>query len=133
MIYAPSNRSVQDPVFILACYTENMKEFLGTNIGLRRRIKLKFMFQDYSPVDLSRITLSKLLKCKISFHFGVGNLLTECLDSIHKKVRSVLNALLCSNLINEVRVEQESRLSFHVSYSNAIKYTKKISNWASNR
>ena len=107
MIYAPSNGSVEDPVFILACYTENMKQFLGATIGLGRRIKLKFMFQDYSPVDLSRITLSKLLKCKIRFHFGVGNLLTECLDSNHKKVRPILNALLCSNLINEVRVEQE--------------------------
>ena len=31
--------------------------FLDLNIGLLRRIKLKFMFQEYSPLDLSRITL----------------------------------------------------------------------------
>ena len=41
-----------------------------------------------------------------------------------KNVRSVLNAWLCSDLINEVRTKQESRLSFDVSYSDAIKYTK---------
>ena len=120
----PSNGSVQHPVFKFSGYSENMEEFLDTNIGLRRRIKLKFIFQDYSPVDLSRITLSKLLKCKIRFSFGVEDLLTECLDSIPKNLRSVLNASLCSDLINEVRTKQESRLSFDVSYSDAIKYTK---------
>ena len=62
-----SNGSVQHPVFIFAGYSENMEEFLETNTGLRRKIKLKFMFQYYSPVGLSRITLSKLLKCKIPF------------------------------------------------------------------
>ena len=120
----PSNGSVQHPVFIFAGYSENMEEFLDTNIGLRRRIKLKFMFQDYSPVHLSRITLSKLLKCKIRFPFGVEDLLTECFDSIPKNVRSVLNGSLCTDLINEVRMKQQSRLPFDVSYSEAIKYTK---------
>ena len=59
-----SNGSVQHQVFIFAGYSENMEEFLDMNIGLRRRIKLelKFIFQDYSPVDLSSITLTKLLK-----------------------------------------------------------------------
>ena len=70
-----SNGSVQHSVFIFAIYSEYMEEFLDTNIGLRRRIKLKFMFQDYSPVDLSRITINKLLICKIRFPFGVENLL----------------------------------------------------------
>ena len=91
------------------------------------------MFQDYSPVDMSRITLSKLLKCKIRFLFGVADLLTVCFDSIPKNVRTVLNASLCSDLINEVRTKQESRLSFDVSYSDAISIRKKISNWVSNR
>ena len=80
----PSNGSVQHPVFLFAGYSENMEEFLDTNIGLQRRIKLKFMFQDYSPADLSRITLSKMLKCKIRFLFGVEDLLTGCSDSIPK-------------------------------------------------
>ena len=63
----PSNWSEQHPAFIFAGYSENMQEFLDTNIALRRRIKLKFMLQDYSPADLSKITVSKLLKCKIVF------------------------------------------------------------------
>ena len=83
----PSNGSVQHPVFLFAGYSENMEEFLDTNIGSRRRIKLKFMFQDYSPVDLSRIPLSKLLKCKNRFPFGVEDLLIECFDSIPKKCK----------------------------------------------
>ena len=82
------------------------------------------MFQDYSPVDLSRITLIKLLKCKIRFPFGVEDILPECFDSIPKNVISVSNASLCRDLINEVRTNQESRLSFDVSYSDAIKYMK---------
>ena len=48
----PSNGSVQDPVFIFGSYSENMEEFLDTNIGLRRRIKLKFISQDYFPVKM---------------------------------------------------------------------------------
>ena len=48
----PSNGSVQHPAFIFGSYSENMKEFLDTNIGLRRRIKLKFIFQDYFPVKM---------------------------------------------------------------------------------
>ena len=91
------------------------------------------MFQDYSPVDLSRITLSKLLKWKIRFPFGVEDILPECFDSIPKNVISVSNASLCRDLINEVRTNQESRLSFDVSYSDAIKYMKEDSNWLSNR
>ena len=84
------------------------------------------MLQDYSPVNLSRITLSKLklLKCKIRFPVGVENLLTEWYDSIPKNERSVLNASLCSDLINEVRTKQEWWLSFDVSYSDAVKHTK---------
>ena len=82
------------------------------------------MFQDYLPVDMSRITLSKLLKCKIRFNFGAEDLLTVCFDSIPRNVRSVLNASLRSDLINEIWTKQESRLSFDVSYSDAIKYTK---------
>ena len=82
------------------------------------------MFQDYSPVDVSRITLSKLRNCKIHFPFGIEGLSTECFDSIPKNVRSVLNASLFNNLINEVRTKKESRLTFDVSYNDAIKYTK---------
>ena len=63
----PSNWSEQHPAFRSAGYSENVQESLDTNIALRRRIKLKFMFQDYSPAELSKITLSKLLKCKIVF------------------------------------------------------------------
>ena len=58
---------MQHPALIFAGYSENMEEYLDTNIGLRRRIKLKFMYQDYSPVDFLRITLSKLLNAKFVF------------------------------------------------------------------
>ena len=58
----PSNGSVQDPVFIFGSYSENMEEFLDTNIGLQ-----------------------------------------NALAAFQKNVRSVLNALLYSDLINEVR------------------------------
>ena len=85
-----SNGSVQHSVFIFAIYSEYMEEFLDTNIGLRRRIKLKFMFQDYSPVDLSRITINKLLICKIRFPFGVENLLKSG-SQLPKKI------FICSN------------------------------------
>ena len=104
----PSNVSVQHPVFICAGYTENMEECLDTNIGLRQKIKLKFMFQDYSPADLPRITLRKPLKCKIRFPFGVEDLLTGCFDSIPENVRSVLNSSICSDLTKKVRTKQES-------------------------
>lgn len=66
------------------------------------------------------IKLSKLLKGKIRFPFGVEYLLAGCLYGISKNVRSVLNASLGSDWINKVRTKQESRLSFDVS----IKYTK---------
>ena len=39
-------------------------------------------------------------------------------------MRSVLNASLCRDLINEVKTKQESRLYFDVSYSDGIKYAK---------
>ena len=119
-----STGSVQHPVFVFAGYSENMEEFLDTNIGIWRRIKLKFMFQDYSSVDLSRIAINKLLKCKIRFPFGVKDLLTKYFDSIPKNTRSVLNAPLCSNLICEVKTKKVSQFSFEVSYNDAIKYMK---------
>ena len=118
-----STAFVQHRVFIFACWSDNMEEFTDMNIQLRRRNKCKFMFQDYSPVHLWRIILSKLLKCNIYFLFGV-DLLPECFCGIPKNVRPVLNASLCSTLINEGRTKQELRLSFGVLYSDTIKDTK---------
>ena len=66
------------------------------------------------------------------FPFVVEYLLTECFGSIPNNVRSVLNASICTDLINEVRTKQESRLSFDVSYSDVTNIRKKISNWVSN-
>ena len=66
----PSTESVQHPVFIFVGYNENIEKFLDMNLGFRK-ITLKFIFQDYSLIDLSSITLSKLLTCKNRFPFGV--------------------------------------------------------------
>ena len=61
---------------------------------------------------------------KIYFPPGFQDILTQCFYGISNNIRSALNASICSDMINEVRTKQESRLSFDVSYSDTINYTK---------
>lgn len=57
----PSTGSVQHPVFIPAGYSENMVEFIDMDIKLRRRIKLKFMFQEHDHT-IKDLSLCRLIK-----------------------------------------------------------------------
>lgn len=43
-------------------YEAKMKEFLDTNRGLRRQIKQRFVFSDYSSTELCEILVNRLLK-----------------------------------------------------------------------
>lgn len=120
----PGTSTAKHPVFIFAGYQSNMDEFLNLNRGLRRRIKQKFLFKDYSPVELSSIVVTNLLKKKIRFPYGLEDMIAECFNSISMSVRSELNASLCQDLLDHVVAQQEARLSFNASYNDVIKYSK---------
>lgn len=57
----PSTGSVQHPVLIPAGYSENMVEFIDMDIKLRRRITLKFMFQEHDHT-IKDLSLCRLIK-----------------------------------------------------------------------
>ena len=45
---ANQDENIQNPIFIFAGYKEKTEEFLSLNLGLARRLKNKFIFNDYT-------------------------------------------------------------------------------------
>lgn len=120
----PSEKNLQHPVFIFAGYSSNMDEFLNLNRGLHRRIKQRFVFKDYSPNELSKIVVSKLLKNKARFPYGIEEMIADCFVAIPLTVRADFNASLCQDLIDNVVAQQEARLTLNATYMDVIKYTR---------
>ena len=119
----PSNGSVKLPVFIFADHSENMEDFLDTNIGLRQRIMLKFMFQDYSPVDLSRITLGKLLKCKIRFDVSYSDAIKYTKEDFQLRIKSLIdnNGMKTKYIDRSTQTPHEVCLHIHI-YQELVLY-----------
>lgn len=59
-----------DMVFILAGYTDEMKQFLDANAGLKSRIPNWLTFKDYTPDEL--VSITKNLASREGYVFGDG-------------------------------------------------------------
>jgi len=100
-----------------------MADFLKSNIGFDRRLKQKFHFVDYSPMELSHIFTSKLLKQKMRFPYGMEPDIADCFNSIPKEIKANHNASLVDDLLRDIKYAQEQRLSFNFTLAEATKYT----------
>uniref|UniRef100_A0A7M5TT26 AAA+ ATPase domain-containing protein n=2 Tax=Clytia hemisphaerica TaxID=252671 RepID=A0A7M5TT26_9CNID len=121
----PSGQKDLYPVFIFAGYPKDMDKFLEkVNRGVRRRIKERFEFKDYTPEELSRITLNKMLRQKLQIPYGVEKTLVSGFMLIPPSVRSEHNASLSEDLYKIVVKKQEMRLGFCSSIDELSSYSK---------
>ena len=95
-----------------------------TNPGLARRVKSILKFKDYSCIELSEITESKLFQRDIRFPHNVRDEFSEAFYKLTEDVRSKHNAALCEDLIDNIQCCQEERLDpENVSRADLFKFT----------
>ena len=71
-------------VVIFAGYTDNMKEFLGVNPGIRSRIGYSIIFPDYNAEELAAIYADKIRKYGLSLTQDVYTKVVGIMDSARK-------------------------------------------------
>jgi len=72
-------------VVIVAGYTENMRQFMESNPGLKSRFDKTFMFEDYTPEELFQIGLSLLQKENLKLAPEAEDHLKKYLQFIYDK------------------------------------------------
>lgn len=94
---------------ILAGYTEEMKEFLKTNSGLRSRIRNDIMFEDYNTEEMVEIFKSMIKDRNMCMAQNTEELLHQLVE-VKSKVPDFGNARGVRNLVEDVKEAMDARL-----------------------
>lgn len=98
-------------VVIVAGYTNEMKEFINSNPGLKSRFTNYFSFEDYTPRQLLEIALVISEKHGYQLDEGAWQLLLEVLTKLYKKRnKNFGNARTVKNLFYKAVSNQEERI-----------------------
>jgi len=110
----------KDLVVIVAGYEQEMDQFLGSNPGLASRFTKSFMFEDYSPYELTQIFISFAKKSDYHVSKLLMKKLIEILTkSLSNKSSRFGNGRAMRNLFNLACESHALRLSQLETVSNA--------------
>lgn len=98
-------------VVIVAGYTEEMKEFLDSNPGIKSRFTNLFLFEDYTPRQMLEIGLDISNKNGYKLDEGAWQLLLEIFENLYnKRDNNFGNARTVRNILFKAISNQEERI-----------------------
>ena len=118
------DRKTKNPIFIFAGYPCEMEDFLKVNPGLSRRISNVLQFNDYTPMELTKITNKFLFTYEMSYPCRVLDMFVDCFSSFPKEIRAKWNGDLCSLLLDYIQNEQVQRFDFDCSMQDINRFKK---------
>lgn len=97
---------------IVAGYTDNMHMFIESNPGFKSRFDKTFVFDDYQPEELWRITKNLLLRESITANEEAENHLKEHLINLYEaRDKFFGNARTARQVVGDVVMKQNLRLA----------------------
>ncbi len=97
---------------IVAGYTDNMQEFIGSNPGLRSRFDKYFLFEDYSVEDMVTIATALFDKESVKLDEAAANHLKEYFAYLHQgRDKHFGNARTVRQVVGESIKNQHLRLA----------------------
>ncbi|MDP4114678.1 MAG: AAA family ATPase [Bacteroidota bacterium] len=113
-------------VVIAAGYTDEMKNFIESNPGLRSRFTRHIFFEDYSPAELYTIALSLIKEKGYELNSDAAGPLKKYFADVYGKrtksfgnarlVRSLIESALKNHLLRIADLPQESRIDSEVKF-----------------
>lgn len=98
-------------VVIVAGYTNEMKEFIESNPGMKSRFTNYYTFEDYTPRQLLEIALGITEKNNYKLDEGAWQLMLDiCTDLYNKKDKNFGNARMVRNILYKAISNQEERI-----------------------
>ncbi len=98
-------------VVIVAGYTNEMKEFIESNPGLKSRFTNYYNFEDYSPRQLLEIALVITEKNSYKLDEGAWQLMLDiCTELYNKRDKNFGNARMVRNILYKAISNQEERI-----------------------
>ena len=98
-------------IVIVAGYTEEMKEFLDSNPGIKSRFTNLFLFEDYTPRQMLEIGLDISNKNGYKLDEGAWQLLLEIFENLYnKRDKNFGNARTVRNILFKAISNQEERI-----------------------
>ena len=101
---------------IAAGYTNEMKDFIASNPGMKSRFTKTFIFEDYTPDELLKIANFSLNKLKLKFLPEAENAVKAHFNTIYsKRDKHFGNARIVRTLVEKIRKKQLLRIADELS------------------
>ena len=97
---------------IAAGYTNEMKDFIASNPGMKSRFTKTFFFEDYTPDELLKIANFSIKKIKLEFSHEAENAIKLHFNIIYsKRDKHFGNARIVRTLVEKIRKKQLLRIA----------------------
>ncbi len=99
-------------IVIATGYTDEMKEFLNSNPGIKSRFTKEIIFEDYTPDELLEMTRKYIEQKNHSLNAGIDDHLKKYYNELYRtRDRSFGNARLVRNLVDSILKNQLLRIA----------------------
>jgi len=97
---------------IAAGYTNEMKDFIASNPGMKSRFTKTFLFEDYTPEELMKIAKFSISKLKLELSKEVEDALFKHFSILYfRRDKHFGNARIVRNLLEKIKKKQLLRIA----------------------
>jgi SpoVK/Ycf46/Vps4 family AAA+-type ATPase/energy-coupling factor transporter ATP-binding protein EcfA2 len=99
-------------IVIAAGYTNEMKDFIASNPGMKSRFTKTFHFEDYTPEELMKIANFSVAKLKLKFTSEAENAIKVHFSELYsRRDKHFGNARIVRNLLEKIKKKQLLRIA----------------------